>query len=138
MSVSICIRMHAIDEVTIEQVMASLVEHNVHLYRAKIVTGSPWLLRWIPDQPLLCDDKGCTVADTSVLDDAAELERKRVGSCGSLACAYAGYLVARGKDAGVDLQRTGKGTYHVVAFDSDRVIYDPQTIGGSQSHAAHA
>lgn len=119
MSVSLCIRAKRFDAETIARTLLTLVDLNVELYRSREVTTAPWSLVWIPDEP----------ANVSTLHDAALLEERGYGSCGELACAYAGWLVVYHKGSGnLQLLSNGPDAWHVTATRG-RVVYDPQILG---------
>jgi hypothetical protein len=127
MSVAICLEVETATEDTIAGAMELLVERNVAIYRAGLARA-PWGLRWVPDELVACDDHGCKVARVTMQQDAIVIERNGQGSCGSLACAYAAWLIVGGVDAGIDLWPNGAGKYHLIAKDRERT-YDPQQIG---------
>ncbi len=133
MSVSICIRAKRIDAETIARTLLTLVDLNVELYRARDVTVAPWPTRsspglvWIPDEP----------ANVSTLHDASLLQERGWGSCGELACAYAGWLVVYYNGSGnLQLLSNGPDAWHVTATRG-RTVYDPQILG-ARRHAAIA
>jgi len=127
--ISICIHARRVPPQTILGLLDVLVAHNVALYRDGEVTGSPWHLRWVPDEHDV----------VVLLQDVAVLSQKGYGSCGPLACAYAAYMIAvRRKVARVKLLRNpagGPNSWHVIAV-SGKTILDPQFMNRGQGDGA--
>jgi len=115
-------------------VLGALAQHNAAIYRRNPLLGAPWSLVWIPDQIESCDAKGCRLNDTSTLVDVIALYKQGYGSCGPLACAYAGYLQGRHNDVAARVRllpsQIDPDIWHAVAENSNRV-YDPQQLGGA-------
>lgn len=130
MSVSLCIEVDRLPASAIARTLDLLLALDVDLYRAGVVKQPPWGLLWVPDQLVICDANACRFADISKLQDVAVLQRRRQGSCGPLACAYAAWLHVHERAASsVQLQQgASDDEWHVVARVGS-TIYDPQTIG---------
>jgi hypothetical protein len=124
---NLCIRARALSARTITTVLHALVEINVEIYSAGLVTRSPWRLRWVPDGYAPTS----TLRDAQILDDAGE------GSCGELAAAYAAWLIVhKHGDAGVELLSDGPNAWHVRALQGS-TVYDPQILGDLQNGSPH-
>lgn len=136
MSVGLCAELTYASQRFIIAVLREYVALNAELYRDGVVALAPWSLRWVPDQMQSCTVAGvCSIADTSILADAAIITRRGFASCGPLACAYAGWQLAHGvRDVDVELvpdvhnEHGSDGAWHVVAWSGGRML-DPQTIG---------
>lgn len=123
MSVSICIRARRLSPAAIARTLINLVEIDIELYEAKIVTASPWSIVWVPDDE----------AETSTMSDVSILLDRGYGSCGELACAYAAWLAVF-RHGGKTLQLVPNGSldaWHVRATRG-RCIYDPQVLGNPE------
>lgn len=135
MSVAVCLRVTYASPALLADVLAALARHNAEIYRRHASLAPPWSLLWVPDQIQTCDATGCRLNDTSTLLDVIDLYALGEGSCGPLACAYAGFLATRHGDASARVELLpGVGgdvdAHHVVAATSQR-IYDPQILGAS-------
>lgn len=129
MSVKLCLDLQTLDQVEILGAFGVLIEHNVRLYRRGLVRRNPLGIRWNPDDP----------ASESVLRDVYLLVQAGEGSCGELACAYAGWFRFNGSPARVELISTGScarpgerpescSLWHAVAVVGAET-WDPQVIG---------
>lgn len=134
MSVSICLRTRNATPALLVDLLGAYARHNAEIFRRNLGLLPPWSIRWIPDQIETCDAKGCRFNDTSTLLDVLELYAQGFGSCGSLACAYAGFLAGRQGDASARIELLPSGVdvdaWHAVAANEQR-IYDPQVVGAA-------
>jgi hypothetical protein len=120
-----CIELRALDTELVLDVCTALARYNARTWTCRQderCLVPPWDLRY----------RSPSHSDRIVLRDAILLrqanERGRFGACGELAAAYAGFLVARGEPAGIEVEQTGEAAWHVVARLRDRIL-DPAVLG---------
>jgi hypothetical protein len=111
-----------VDLALVREVLGALAHYNAATYTCTPprCLVPPWRLRYRPDEP----------AGTIILRDAQMLLRRGVGSCGELAAAYAGYLIANGRPTRVEAMLTDakRSIFHAFALANDGEVFDPAEL----------